>query len=307
MDFEKFKQEKLEKERRRKERERLKKEREKKKEQERLKKERKKAKREANRPMRQKLLKKQQNRRAYLKRKRKLEKERRHSGERKSYFCIYIVRDNVRVKQLGWSLLMSKAYEMFNNAVEENSKISFPLRYVKIDKGAYPGVEVNYEILLTEKVEEITDNPQFRDENGKFTEHVISDLKNRIILEKNVWNVEETFHVYGYNPVRHRKTYDFIKNELVLKKFTNSFDIARIMVWRNKLFIMSSNDFDFVVCKNAKDAARLSDTLEKELSGMKFKNALFMGVVRSAFIAEDLIAKMQEKTGWSRAFCCSLH
>ena len=57
----------------------------------------------------------------------------------------------------------------------------------------------------------------FRNKSGKFIPNIIIDDENYTIIAKHEWLVEETFNVYGYHPVKDRKTFDFVLNEMVLK------------------------------------------------------------------------------------------
>ena len=55
---------------------------------------------------------------------------------------------------------------------------------------------------------------RFRNEQGQFVDNVIVDKEQHVIIAKSEWLIEETFNVYGYHPVKDRKTYDFILNDI---------------------------------------------------------------------------------------------
>ena len=120
-----------------------------------------------------------------------------------------------------------------------------------------------------------------------------------IILEKNDWLVEEKFGVYGYHPVKDRKPYTFILNELLLNNEDVGEEMRRVMVFKNKLIIQYLDDFDFVTCYNNKQAKTLYDKLEKDVSKLNKKYVVFMGETRATNIKKWL-DKMEDKTGWKR-------
>ena len=137
------------------------------------------------------------------------------------------------------------------------------------------------------------------DKDGKFTKNIITDWKNHIILEKNDWLVEEKFGVYGYHPVKDRKPYTFILNELLLNNEDVGEEMRRVMVFKNKLIIQYLDDFDFVTCYNNKQAKTLYDKLEKDISKLNKKYIIFMGETKATNIKKWL-DKMEDKTGWKR-------
>lgn len=294
--LERLKREKAEKEARRLERERKKKEKEE-------------EKKRIAREKRNKRKKKMYNRRAYLKRRKIQIKQHEKNGDVYGFHMVVIMKNGKRIKSLGsawWSL---KAFEIYNNAIEKNRKeVKFPVEIYetneKKQKQAKRSIKVNYEIMIIKKITDEESNvSHFRDEDGKFIECVIKDDTSYKIIAKDKWYVEETFNVYGYHPYKNRKTYDFIKNEMLLKD--NEYDnIKRVFHFNHRLIIQNDTDIDIVTCKTPKEAERLHNALEKDLSGKT--NIFFTGKLKRN-LSSWILNEIEKKTGWSRQVCLKNH
>ena len=254
-----------------------------------------------------KKLRHKQNKRAYAKRRDIILKERQKKGDEYAYFTILLCKNRKRIKRIGASWWKTDAYAIYNNAIEENRKnVRFPVKLLtsSIDtireKNKIP---VKYEILLIKKIKNDEETvAQFRNNEGKFVNNIIVDKKEHVIIAKEEWFVEETFNVYGYHPIKDRKTYNFILNEIILKDFSGKFDTRRIITFNNKLIIQYVDDFDFVICKNSQECQRLYNELEKDITKMKNKYILFMGKL-SKPLRTWMLNEIEEKTGWDRMAC----
>lgn len=268
----------------------------------RLKKEKEKEKKRIKALARKKRLKKLNNRRAYLKRRQAQLDKIKEAGDEKGYYTIIIAKNNKKVRSIGRSWWKIKAYQIYNDAIEKNrEKTVFPRTVMTNRKnGLHEAQNLKYEILLVKKVNngEKTDN-SFRDKNGKFIKNVITDWENHIIVEKNDWFVEEKFGVYGYHPVKDKKPYTFILENLLLNNEDVGEEMRRIMVFKNKLIIQYLDDFDFVTCYDNKQAKMLYDKLEKDITNLKKRYIVFMGETKSTNI-QRWLDKFEEKTGWKR-------
>ena len=268
----------------------------------RLKKEKEKEKKRIKALERKKRLKRLNNKRAYLKRRQAQLDMLKKTGDEGGYYTIIITKNNKKIRSIGMERWKLKAYETYNDIIEKNrQKTIFPKTIMTNRKnGLHEEQSAKYEILLVKKVNdgENTEN-SFRNKDGKFTKNIITDWKNHIILEKNDWLVEEKFGVYGYHPVKDRKPYTFILNELLLNNEDVGEEMRRVMVFKNKLIIQYLDDFDFVTCYNNKQAKRLYDKLEKDVSKLNKKYVVFMGETRATNIKKWL-DKMEDKTGWKR-------
>ena len=274
----------------------------KKEEKERKKKEREEEKLRLKKLAHKKKLKQKQNKRCYAKRRKAILAERHSNGDEKAYFTILLTKNRKRIKRIGAAWWKTDAYKIFNEAVENNIRdVKYPVKYHNTSKN-----EINpvlYEIVMIKKVSGDEDKiAQFRNENGKFIDNVIIDKIEHVIVAKHEWLIEETFNVYGYHPLRDRKTYDFILNDIMLNNIESKDDIRSITTYKNKLFINYTDDFDFVICKNSREVQRLYTRLERDLPKQYKKYVLFLGEI-SKNRTYSIIDKMVEKTGWTRESC----
>lgn len=273
-------------------------------EKQRLKEEKNKAKLEQKRIERRKKKKKAQNERYRSKLREQEQSRRKKLGDEHAFFSIYIVKNKKRVKWVGSSWWKTDAYAKFNSAIEQNQQqVQFPVEILTKsgnDSRKNHEKKVGYEIIIIKKINETEDNVrQFRNNDGKFVDNVITDRPSHVIVAKNEWLVEETFNVYGYHPIKDRKTFDFIYNELLLSDMRDDGDPKRVRTLMNKLIIEKFDDFDLVITKNADQCQRLYDMLQKKAISTKQKQILFTGEVSQPLVS-TMFDKIERKTGWNR-------
>ena len=287
--LERWKREKAEREAKKAEREKKRKEKEK--EKLRLKRER-----------HRKVVKSRQNRRYYKKVRAKRLKERAKNGDVYGYYMVLLMKNRQRIGKIGKAWWKTEAYRLFNDAIAANREdVKYP---VKICESGNSGKTWSneYEIIIVQKVTDdvFKDKVTFiRDEHGKFIEHAIIDNDKYIILDKAEWYVDEKFNVYGYHPIKNRKTFKFILDNIVLKDLERDTS-RRIFTYKNKLVVQYDSDFDFVTCKTQEEAERLYDTIQSETDGNPY--LLFTGRL-SKDMGRWFVDEMMEKTGWTRAAC----
>lgn len=269
----------------------------------RIKAEKEKAKLEERKKARSKRLLKKRNARKYAKRKKALDEYRKLMGDEKGTFSIYLMKNGKRVKFFGKKRFKNAALELYHDLLKKNNEnVSFKQTVVK-NYGKF--VENKYELVLVKKLtpEESNNVTLLRDDNGKFIENYLVDAPTHKILDKNEWLIEETFNVYGFDPQKERKTFDYIYNNIILKPQTNAY--SRLFIYNNKLIHHYDDDFDMVRCKNTQQAVKLYDTIEKKIDKKKYPNIFFMGKLSGTSV-EWVISEIQKKTGWTRNKCKAL-
>ena len=269
----------------------------------RIKAEKEKAKLEERKKARSKRLLKKRNARKYAKRKKALDEYRKLMGDEKGTFSIYLMKNGKRVKFFGRKRFKNAALELYHDLLKKNNEnVSFKQTVVK-NYGKF--VENKYELVLVKKLtpEESNNVTLLRDDNGKFIENYLVDAPTHKILDKNEWLIEETFNVYGFDPQKERKTFDYIYNNIILKPQTNAY--SRLFIYNNKLIHHYDDDFDMVRCKNTQQAVKLYDTIEKKIDKKKYPNIFFMGKLSGTSV-EWVISEIQKKTGWTRNKCKAL-
>jgi hypothetical protein len=268
----------------------------------RIKAEKEKAKLEERKKARSKRLLKKRNARKYAKRKKALDEYRKLMGDEKGTFSIYLMKNGKRVKFFGRKRFKNAALELYHDLLKKNNEnVSFKQTVVK-NYGKF--VEHKYELVLVKKLspEESNNVTLLRNDDGKFIENYLVDAPTHKILDKNEWLIEETFNVYGFDPQKERKTFDYIYNNIILKPQTK---YSRIFIYNNKLFHYYDDDFDMIRCKDTKQAIELYDKIDSMVDKKKYPSIFFMGKLSGTSV-EWILEKMQIKTGWTRNKCKAL-
>lgn len=267
-------------------------------EKERIKKEKEAEKKRLKKIERKKKLKRANSKRYYTKLRKKELEEREKNGDEYAYYSVYIAQDRRKIRFIGTSWWKSDAYKIYNDAIERNrKKATFPKTTMTNRKsGAHETVDTKYEILLVKKTEEGEDTTSyFRNEDGKYID-TTTDWENHVIVDKADWYVEETFGVYGYHPVKDRKTYRFILNEVLLKDDDVSEEMKSVLVFKNRVIFSYLDDFDLITCYDNEQAKKMYDMLQEDVLKLGKKYIVFMGETTST----KWLDKIQEKTGWNR-------
>ena len=265
----------------------------------RIKAEKEKMKKEERKKARSKRLLKKRNARYYAKRKAVREEYHKSMGDEKGTFSIYLMKDGKRTKFFGYRRYKVAALQLYHEILQKNNEaVQFPQKYVKSSKKIKKHV---YELVLVKKLDvDDTDNTTLlRNKDGKFIENYLVDAPSHKILDKNEWLIEETFHVYGFDPIKERKNFDYIYNNIILK---NTSIYSRILVYNNKLIHHYDDDFDMVICKSPSQAVELYDMIEKMIDTKKIPTIFFMGKI-SGSMSTWILNEIEKKTGWPRSKC----
>lgn len=238
----------------------------------------------------------------YAKIKQERLRQRAEIGDEKAYFTILLTKNRKRIKRIGASLWKTDAYKIYNEAIKQNrEEVKFPIKIVSTDTNNRNSII--YEIVIIRKIKDNESTiSKLRNKDGKYVDNIIIDKNSHIIIDKCEWYVEETFNVYGFNPIRDRKTFDFILNNILLKNIETKYDIKTIFTYNNKVFIKTIDDFDFIICKTADDALRLADQLNKNIPKNFKKNIIYIGEINKGLVSQ-LVQDMMDKTGWTKQMC----
>jgi hypothetical protein len=187
-------------------------------------------------------------------------------------------------------MLVNKKFE---ELVEENKKVRFPVRYINIGKL----VDANYEIYIIRRNDSDTKITKLKDENGKIINFETNN-DDWIVYNRESYDKEETFWVYGFHPAFQRKDFNWIYKNLVSNN-VDKFNIKQILVYRNKLLISTIYGLNMVLCKNESDCIRLYNELEKECAENKLKYIYFSGDAYHSSLKKTWFEKMKNLTNWS--------
>lgn len=218
------------------------------------------------------------------------------SEKRQNYRIIITSQNKIMICVFN-TMYKNSALSAFEKIISENKKtVRFPIRYSSRD---HKLMESKYELLLMkQKSEGDPGETLLRNEYGQLVPHV-SNSSKMVIYKKEEYLFEESFWIYGLNPKSQRKSFDYILNSIVLKDLPKvKYPIKTIIIYKNKLIIQDTDDFEIIICKCENDAARLYTEIEKELIKMKIKSVFFLGVSKDV-AKSRLEEKILEKTGWT--------
>ena len=203
-----------------------------------------------------------------------------------------------QVGYIGQYTKVEDAYEKIEKLLEESKKIIFPAR---IQIGKTIGSYKNEYLLLEKNRYGDKEAPLLRNEFGKLVkQETNSDIW--IVSDKFSYDTEETFWVYGHDPLRGRKTFEWIYHNIILGNIETKFDIKRIMLYKNKIVVKDDNEnLDIVFCKTVGDAVRFYNLLSEWVLKNKNKQVVLLGNYgRFGDKRKMLEAELIEKTGWTK-------
>lgn len=211
----------------------------------------------------------------------------------KKLYQIIVLKNNESIELISSHFNLSTVQQKYYKMLEDNKKIVFPRQYINDNTIN----ETNYHLaIIKRKTDSDITNPKFQNQYGAFVEHKIIDNDDWVLLEKDVYNYEETFWVYGYNPRYYRKDFMFIYNNLIKSVMINKNNFLSISVFKNKLVFEGLDNVNMVICKNKNDARRMHDLLDDFCKVDKLKNVLFCGDCSKI---NRLFKTIQNLTNWN--------
>jgi hypothetical protein len=173
----------------------------------------------------------------------------------------------------------------------ENNKVVFPRKFINYD-GIKP---VEYKIYCVKDTEKGDKFRVLRDNKGKlYEEKPLFDIWT--VLDDSSWEIEETFWLYGHDPIHDRKTIGEIMVPMMQGAYKQKM-VKQIIVVHNKLICWNEDEFTMVICKCKEDAQRLHHRIAKAAKSNKIKSFIFMGTASPATVSQmyDVIL---ENTDW---------
>lgn len=211
-------------------------------------------------------------------------------------YQIILTNNGKQTKVLAHSKSEIDIMEKFNTLKCESEEVSFPVRHTNND-----GINKSeYEIFVIKKKEKRNENNIIPLKNyyGSIIDYTTNN-KKWIILDKENYDLEETFWVFGYDKFKDRKNFKWILNNILYTDI-NINNIKRVIVFQNKLLVESSYRMDMVLCKNGSDCIRLYNELQKEVFKEKLdKFIFFMGDGFNSKLKKTWYEKMEKLTGWN--------
>lgn len=193
----------------------------------------------------------------------------------------------------------AEATEKIKELQKEKEKIVFPRKY--LNKGKISILKDEFLLLEKNRYGDKNDG-MVRNEFGKFVTQTIINSKKWIIRDKFERLVEETFWVYGFDPRTDRKTYLWIYENLLLNQIENSYDIIRVMIYKNKLIIKyDEKPMTMIMCKNQSDSIRMYNMISDNIKKNKIKQIICVGIYNILTNArKELEQEIMKLTGWTK-------
>ena len=214
----------------------------------------------------------------------------------KKIYHIILANHGKKQKELYFTDTEEKVYKKYNELLEENKSVVFPIRW---NNEKHVMVESEHELIIIKyKDETDTNKKKIKNDVGEYINYE-SDSENWIIYDRAPYRIEETFWVYGYHPKLQRKTFEWVFDNFVAKDTKNKYMFKTIVVFKNKLLIECEGKLDMVLCKTKSDAIRMYNMIEELASSKKYKYIAFMGDVSKSKYKNQWIGKIQKLTNWS--------
>lgn len=213
---------------------------------------------------------------------------------KKNKFQIILTSNGKRIKTLYSCKSEETINDKFRELVHDNKKVKFPVRYINTGKLE----PAHYEIFIIEYNEGAHKLTRLRNADGKIISFG-TDGEGWVVYEREDYDKEESFWVYGFHPVHQRKDYQWILDELISKD-NNRYEIKQVFVFQNKLLISTTNSLQMVLCKNISDCIRLYNSLDAEVKENKIKHVYFSGDAYHSKLKKEWYEKLKELTGWTQ-------
>lgn len=200
---------------------------------------------------------------------------------------------------IGCYYTYEEAYAQAQNLIEKNKKIIFPRKFLNSEDICTSKDE--YLILEKNRLGDKTDGVA-RNEYGKLITQKIINNDGWVIREKFPRIVEETFWVYGYDPKTDRKTFQWIYDNLLLGALEHSYDIIRVLLYKNKLIIKYDNKpMTIVMCKNVSDSIRMYNLIDTKKSADRCRQITCVGAYNTiSDKRRELEKDIMDLTGWTK-------
>lgn len=215
---------------------------------------------------------------------------------KKKIYSIILVNHGKQLRTICSETTEVKIYNRFKKLLDENKKVTFPMRY---NNHKHIMIESEYELVIIKVRDELESKTnKVRDAKGEFTDYETSD-EDWIVIDRAPYNIEETFWVYGYHPRIQRKDFNWIFDNFIDKDSKNKYMFKSVQVYLNKVLIDCNGKLEIVICKNKPDAIRMYNLLESTSREKKHKYVMYMGDLANSKYKGDWIKRIQQLTNWS--------
>ena len=219
-------------------------------------------------------------------------------GAEKQYnFKLLSCHNGKQDRYIGVYRTEAEAHNELKTLLKESEAVVFPQKNTANKKI----VDSDYVYLLLERNRDGNKkNYRLKNKIG-VTVAQSSNSEKWVIIDKEYYNVEETFWVWGFNP-KDRKTYTYILENIILEGAETKYDFKRILKYKNKVICKTDTGlYDIIFCKDESDAIRFYNKLYEYINENKIKNIYFLGSFDEiSDRRRQLESDLMEQTGWNK-------
>ena len=219
-------------------------------------------------------------------------------GESKQYnFKIVSCHNGKQDRYVGIYRTEEEAYAELRRLLDISKQVVFPQQNTSLKTI----VNSEYIYLLLERNRHgDKQNARLKNRVGKLVEQS-TNSKQWVIVDKEFYDVEETFWVFGKHPKDDRKPYNYIL-AMLSNGIESKYDFKRVILYKNKvLFKDDDSQYDIIFCKNINDSIRLYNKLREDIKRLKIKNIYFVGAYNEiSDKRRELEKELVEQTGWTK-------
>jgi len=216
------------------------------------------------------------------------------SKPKKMLYHIILTSFGKQKEDLCWAASEKSIYKKLDKITEQCGKVVFPLKYVNT-KAIKPA---DFELLVIKYKDDANQVSEVKDDYGRYVKYE-SNSPNWEIIDRRPYEKEETFWVYGYNPIHQRKNFMWIYNEFVKKESENKYNFKEVLILKNKVIFHNAGHIDMVLCKCKEDAIRMYNLIEKMATEDGIKYIVFNGEIKQGKMRYNWYRKLMDFTGWN--------
>lgn len=203
----------------------------------------------------------------------------------KKDFALVLVKNKKVVKVIQNYKKLSAAKSLFERLKEDNHVV-FPEKLAAHEEL----IKQSWEVLLIKKKKTESGFRKIFTGMGIIEEKVIGDWD---IIDKFLFEVEETFKVYGYE--QKMTAVDILANIFIDKiKKGETYDVY---AFNNKILITNDIEVFVILCKSVYDSSRLHDFFLKYFLNKKIGIFIFRGVLKDSKRKRELYTMVEKKLG----------
>lgn len=213
----------------------------------------------------------------------------------KNVYHVIVTNHGKQIKDVFWTDSYEKVKARMNAMIKESDAVLFPKRLNSMQSIT----KCEYELMLIKYVGNSDERQdKVKNEYGRYVKYE-TDNKDWIVIERESYNIEESFIVYGHHPKTDRKDFRWIAETFFDKGKDDKYGFKEVVLYNNKILISEGAKLDIVICKDKNDCIRLYNALSDYCLKNHLKYEVFMGDIAQSHYKRRWLARIKEVTGWN--------